>query len=132
MPFNFHSLRLFVFAALVLQPLSVFGDDPGNVPPDDPECQSEVESRRGGKTGDQDLVEVDRNATHCADGITEAKIWTYYDIYDIYSREERTVYTGGDDCPAPTSWQVVETQRGNLPCKIAPLGFSSARMRRIR
>jgi hypothetical protein len=105
---------LFALFASALQPLNVFGDDPGNVPPDDPECQSETESRSAGKTGDQEEVQTDRNATHCADG-SEAKIWTYYDIYDVYAREERTVYTGGDNCPSPTAWEVVETQRGNYP-----------------
>lgn len=77
-----------------------------NPPPEEPECNSETETRTRA-TGEFKKVIYDTQTTHCPDG-SVAKRWDYYNVHEYWVKEERTSYTGGNDCPAPTPWVEVE------------------------
>jgi hypothetical protein len=90
-----------VFAALVLQPLSVFGDDPGNVPPDDPDCTPNTYPRWDPIDPSYGTHQVpqETNRTYCADG-SLARIYGDIYHYQLFKEFEVTDYPSDSSCPA--------------------------------
>jgi hypothetical protein len=92
-----------VFAAFVLQPLSVFGDAPGNDPPGTPDCTPDVDTVWDPIDPSYGTHQVpqETNRTYCADG-SLARIYGDIYHYQLFKEFEVTDYPSDSSCPADT------------------------------